>query len=404
MKEVIGGVCAPKGFRAGGIWCGIRKNKTKSDLAMIVSDTMCTAAGVYTKNKVKGAPIVVTKNHLADGHAQAVICNSGNANTCAPNGLEIAEETCALTAKALGLLPTDIIVASTGVIGKEMEIAPFATGIPQLADALTYEGSQAAAHAIMTTDTKLKEVAVEFTVGGKTCHMGAIAKGSGMIHPNMATMLCFITTDAAISAHMLQKALSDDVPDSFNQVSVDRDTSTNDTVTIMANGMAGNDEITGEGEDYKAFAEALAFVTRKLSFCIAADGEGASRTIVCQVNGAPTKETARLVSRSVISSNLFKAAVFGKDANWGRILCAIGYTDAEFDIEPIDVTLSSKAGSLLVCKKAAHHEFSEEKALEILSEDVVTVEVEMHQGSGSATAWGCDLTYDYVKINGDYRT
>ena len=404
MKEVIGGVCAPKGFRAGGIWCGIRKNKTKSDLAMIVSDTMCTAAGVYTKNKVKGAPIVVTKNHLADGHAQAVICNSGNANTCAPNGLEIAEETCALTAKALGLLPTDIIVASTGVIGKEMEIAPFATGIPQLADVLTYEGSQAAAHAIMTTDTKLKEVAVEFTVGGKTCHMGAIAKGSGMIHPNMATMLCFITTDAAISAPMLQKALSDDVPDSFNQVSVDRDTSTNDTVTIMANGMAGNDEITGEGEDYKAFAEALAFVTRKLSFCIAADGEGASRTIVCQVNGAPTKETARLVSRSVISSNLFKAAVFGKDANWGRILCAIGYTDAEFDIEPIDVTLSSKAGSLLVCEKAAHHEFSEEKALEILSEDVVTVEVEMHQGSGSATAWGCDLTYDYVKINGDYRT
>ena len=404
MKEVIGGVCAPKGFRAGGIWCGIRKNKTKSDLAMIVSDTMCTAAGVYTKNKVKGAPIVVTKNHLADGHAQAVICNSGNANTCAPNGLEIAEETCALTAKALGLLPTDIIVASTGVIGKEMEIAPFATGIPQLADVLTYEGSQAAAHAIMTTDTKLKEVAVEFTVGGKTCHMGAIAKGSGMIHPNMATMLCFITTDAAISAPMLQKALSDDVPDSFNQVSVDRDTSTNDTVTIMANGMAGNDEITGEGEDYKAFAEALAFVSRKLSFCIAADGEGASRTIVCQVNGAPTKETARLVSRSVISSNLFKAAVFGKDANWGRILCAIGYTDAEFDIEPIDVTLSSKAGSLLVCEKAAHHEFSEEKALEILSEDVVTVEVEMHQGSGSATAWGCDLTYDYVKINGDYRT
>ena len=404
MKEVIGGVCAPKGFRAGGIWCGIRKNKTKSDLAMIVSDTMCTAAGVYTKNKVKGAPIVVTKNHLVDGHAQAVICNSGNANTCAPNGLEIAEETCALTAKALGLLPTDIIVASTGVIGKEMEIGPFATGIPQLVDAIAYEGSQAAAHAIMTTDTKLKEVAVEFTVGGKTCHMGAIAKGSGMIHPNMATMLCFITTDAAISAPMLQKALSDDVPDSFNQVSVDRDTSTNDTVTIMANGMAGNDEITGEGEDYKTFTEALAFVTRKLSFCIAADGEGASRTIVCQVNGAPTKETARLVSRSVISSNLFKAAVFGKDANWGRILCAIGYTDAEFDIEPIDVTLSSKAGSLLVCEKAAHHEFSEEKALEILSEDVVTVEVEMHQGNGSATAWGCDLTYDYVKINGDYRT
>ena len=404
MKEIQKGICAPQGFKAAGVWCGIRKNKTKSDLAMIVSDVMCTAAGVYTKNKVKGAPLVVTKNHLADGHAQAVICNSGNANTCAPNGMEIAEGTCKLAAQALGLKPEDMIVGSTGVIGCEMSMEPFQTGIPQLVKQLSYDGSQAAAHAIMTTDTKLKEVAVEFEVGGKTCHLGAIAKGSGMIHPNMATMLCFITTDAAISAPMLQKALSADVPDSFNQVSVDRDTSTNDTVTIMANGLAGNAEITAEGADFDTFCQALAYVTHKMSFLIASDGEGASRTIVCEVKGAPCKETARLVSRSVISSNLLKAAIFGKDANWGRILCAIGYTDAEFDVSLVDVTLSSTAGSVFVCEKAAHHEFSEELASKVLSEDVVTILVEMHQGDGEATAWGCDLTYDYVKINGDYRT
>ena len=404
MKEIQNGVCAAKGFQAAGIWCGIRKNKTKPDLAMIVSDVLCTAAGVYTKNKVKGAPLAVTKAHLADGHAQAVICNSGNANTCAPNGMEIAEKTCQLTAEALGLKAEDIIIGSTGVIGKEMSIEPFATGIPQLAKQLSYDGSSAAAKAIMTTDTKMKEVAVAFTVDGTTCHLGAIAKGSGMIHPNMATMLCFITTDAAISAEMLQKAMSEDILDSFNQVSVDRDTSTNDTVTIMANGMAGNKEITGEGAGYDAFTEALAYVTQKISFLLASDGEGASKTIICKVSGAPDKETARLVSRSVISSNLFKAAMFGEDANWGRVLCAIGYTDADFDVSKVDVTLQSDAGSILVCKQAAHFEFSEEFASKILAEDTITVLVEMNQGDGSATAWGCDLTYDYVKINGDYRT
>ena len=404
MKEIANGICAPKGFRAAGIWCGIRKNQSKSDLAMIVSDVPCTAAGVYTKNKVKGAPLVVTKAHLADGKAQAVICNSGNANTCAPNGMEIAEKTCQLAAKALNIGPEDMIVASTGVIGKEMSLEPFEKGIPALAAKLSYQGSEEAAHAIMTTDTKVKEVAVEFLIGDKTCHLGAIAKGSGMIHPNMATMLCFITTDVAISAEMLQKALSADILDSFNQVSVDRDTSTNDTVTIMANGLAGNQEITGEGADYTAFTEALAYVNQKMSFLIASDGEGASKTIVCKVHGAPDKQTARLISRSVISSNLFKAAMFGADANWGRVLCAIGYTDAEFDVSKVDVTLQSDAGSIEVCRQAAHYPFSEEEAAKILAEDTITVLVDMHQGDGGATAWGCDLTYDYVKINGDYRT
>ncbi len=404
MKEIGNGVCAARGFRAAGVWCGIRKNRSKADLAMIVSDVPCTAAGVYTKNKVKGAPLTVTQAHLADGHAQAVICNSGNANTCAPNGLEIAEETCVLAAEALGLQPEDMIVGSTGVIGMEMSIEPFCYGIPLLVQALRPDGSEDAARAIMTTDTKVKEVAVEFSVGGVPCHLGAIAKGSGMIHPNMATMLCFITTDAAISAPMLRKALQEDVVDSFNQVSVDRDTSTNDTVTILANGLAGNREITEAGPDYDAFTEALAFVTQKMSFLIASDGEGASHTVVCRVSGAPDRDTARKISRSVISSNLFKAAVFGRDANWGRILCAIGYTDADFDVSTVDVTLQSSAGSVLVCRHAAHSPYSEEEAAKILAEEVITVLVDLHQGDGSATAWGCDLTYDYVKINGDYRT
>ena len=404
MKEIQNGICAAQGFRAAGIWCGIRKNKSKSDLAMIVSDVMCSAAGVYTKNKVKGAPLVVTKNHIADGRAQAVICNSGNANTCAPNGLEIAEKTCELAAKALNLKAEDMIIGSTGVIGKEMSIKPFESGIPELVAQLSYSGSAAAAYAIMTTDTKLKEVAVEFEIDGKICRLGAIAKGSGMIHPNMATMLCFITTDVSISAQMLQKALSADIVDSFNQISVDRDTSTNDTVTIMANGMAGNREIVQEDADYQVFTQALAYVTRKMSLMIAADGEGASKTIICTVTGAPDKETARLVSKSVISSNLFKAAMFGEDANWGRVLCAIGYTDINFDISKICVTLQSAGGSVLVCVNAAYHEFSEEAASKVLAEKEITVLVEMHQGNQSATAWGCDLTYDYVKINGDYRT
>jgi len=404
MKVINGGICAAKGFRAAGIWCGIRKNKSKNDLALIVSDTMCAAAGVYTKNKVKGAPIEVTKAHIADGYAQAVICNSGNANTCAPNGVRLAEETCALAAKALGLKTEDIVVASTGVIGQEMSLEPFETGIPPLVKKLSADGSAEAAGAIMTTDTQLKEYAVEFPIGNKTCRIGAIAKGSGMIHPNMATMLCFLTTDAAVSPAMLQKALSAQVTDSFNQVSVDRDTSTNDTAVILANGLAGNAEITAEGESFDAFSAALGAVMQHMAYCLAADGEGASKTIICKVAGAPDKTIARAVSKSIISSNLFKAAMFGEDANWGRILCAIGYTDAEFDISKVCVSLASAAGRVDVCENAAYHPFAEEFAAKVLAEREITVLVDLRQGSAEATAWGCDLTYDYVKINGDYRT
>jgi len=404
MKEIAGGVCAAKGYKAAGIWCGIRKNKTKNDLALIVSDAPCAAAGVYTKNKVKGAPIAVTKAHIADGCAQAVICNSGNANTCAPNGMEIAEQTCVLAAKALGLRPEDIVVASTGVIGQEMSLAPFETGIPPLAAKLSYDGSGEAAAAIMTTDTIRKEYAVEFTLGGRACRIGAIAKGSGMIHPNMATMLCFLTTDAAVSPAMLQKALSAQVVDSFNQVSVDRDTSTNDTAVVLANGLAGNPVIAADGPEFDAFSAALGAVMQRMSYLLASDGEGASKTIVCRVSGAPDKQTARVVSKSIISSNLFKAAMFGEDANWGRALCAIGYADADFDIGPVGVSLASAAGTVDVCEKAAYHPYSEEEAAKVLAEREITVLVRMNQGTAEATAWGCDLTYDYVKINGDYRT
>ncbi|MFI3313620.1 MAG: bifunctional ornithine acetyltransferase/N-acetylglutamate synthase [Eubacteriales bacterium] len=404
MNFVENGICASKGFRAGGTWCGIRKNKTKMDLAMIVSDTICTAAGVYTKNKVKGAPLTVTKNNLANGTAQAVICNSGNANTCAPNGMELAEATCDLVAKALDIAKTDVIVGSTGVIGRAMELAPFETGIPELAGKLSYSGSHEAATAIMTTDLVEKEVAVEFEVGGKTCHIGGIAKGSGMINPNMATMLCFLTSDVKISSEMLQKALSNDILDSFNQVCVDGDTSTNDTVTVMANGMAENLEITGEGTAYDTFCENLAAITRRLSYCIAGDGEGATKALTCQVDGAPTKELARAISQSVIASDLLKAAMFGQDANWGRILCAIGYVDGDFTADNIDVKLTSEVGEVWVCEGSAHRAFSEEEATKILAVKDITILVDMHQGNESATAWGCDLTYDYVKINGDYRT
>ncbi len=404
MKFVEKGLCAPKGFRAGGIWCGIRKNKTKKDLAMIVSDVPCTAAGVYTSNKVKGAPILVTKANLENGVAQAAICNSGNANTCAPGGLELAKATCALTAKALGLSSEDIIIASTGVIGQAMDMEPFETGIPKLVEALSYDGSDDAATAIMTTDTVKKELAVEFMLGDKTCHLGAIAKGSGMININMATMLSFITSDVAISAEMLEKALKSDILDSYNQVSVDGDTSTNDTLTIMANGMAGNTPITADGEDFKTFCEALALITCHMAYFIAKDGEGATKAITCVVSEAPSKEVARAVSKTVVSSSLLKAAIFGQDANWGRILCAIGYTPGDFSADCIDVVLASEAGEVFVCEQSAHKEFSEELAAKILAEDSINILVRMHQGSHSATAWGCDLTYDYVKINGDYRT
>ena len=404
MEFIDGGVCAPKGFQAAGIHCGIRKGKLKKDLSLIVSDVMCNAAAVYTKNKVKGAPIAVTKEHLQDGKAIAIICNSGNANTCAPNGVEIAEQTCELLAKELKIRSSDVIVCSTGVIGMPMSIEPFESGIPKIVKKLSYDGSDHAAHGIMTTDTIKKEYAVSLIIGNKECHIGGIAKGSGMIHPNMATMLSYLTTDVAITSELLQKALSQDILDSFNQLSVDGDTSTNDTVAILANGMAGNAIIDKEGKEFDLFCTALNLLTSALVKALAKDGEGASKLLECIVSGAPDKETARVVSKAVITSSLFKSAMFGEDANWGRALCAIGYSEAEFDIDKIDIVLSSAKGNVQVCKGAAYSIFSEEEAAEILHEDEIKILVFMNQGEAQAESWGCDLTYKYVKINGSYRS
>ncbi len=403
MEIVSGGVCAAKGFKVNGIHCGIRKNRTKRDLALIYSEKRAAAAGVYTTNLVKGAPNVVTKQNISDGYAQAVICNSGNANTCNADGIEIAEKMCVLTGEALNLNPKDIIVASTGVIGQPLNIEPIKNGIPALVEGLCFDG-QLAAEGIMTTDTKLKEIAVSFNIGGKECKIGGIAKGSGMIHPNMATMLVFITTDVAISPEMLQKALSADIKTTFNMVSVDGDTSTNDMVTVMANGMAENEMITCEGEDFETFCKALNTVNVHLCRMIAGDGEGATKLLECKVDGAASDAVAKTVAKSVICSALTKAAMFGADANWGRVLCAIGYSGADVDITKIDVTFKSSAGQILVCKDGAGVEFSEEKAKEILLCDEIEILVSLGSGRYSASAWGCDLTYEYVKINGDYRT
>lgn len=404
IKQISGGVCAPQGFSGAGIHCGIRKNHTKRDLALILSSVPASAAAVYTTNLVKGAPLEVTKKHLENGIARAVICNSGNANTCNADGIEIAETTCELLAKELGIAAEDVIVASTGVIGQRMSIEPFKTGIPVLCAALGENNSALVGESIMTTDTKLKEVAVEFTAGGKTCRLGGIAKGSGMIHPNMATMLVFLTTDCAISPEMLKKALSSDVQDTFNMVSVDGDTSTNDMVSIMANGLAGNAEISSEGEDFESFMKALNSVTVYLCRCIAGDGEGATKRLECSVTGAKDRSAAKTVARGVICSSLLKAAMFGADANWGRVLCAVGYSGADVDIHKVDVAFRSKAGTVKVCKDGAGIDFSEDEAKKILSESEIDILVSLGDGSASATAWGCDLTYDYVKINGDYRT
>ena len=404
LKEIQGGVCAAKGFTANGVHCGIRKNKTKRDLALIYTATKAAAAATYTQNLVKGAPLTVTKNNIADGYAHAVICNSGNANTCNANGIEIAEQTCKLVGDALGVSETDIVVASTGVIGQPLDITPIANGIPQLVKGLSAENSTLACEGIMTTDVKVKEIAFEFIVGGKVCRIGGIAKGSGMIHPNMATMLVFVTTDCKISPKMLQKALSADIQDSFNMISVDGDTSTNDMVSVLANGMAENTEIVAEGADYDAFCEALGGVTKYLCRKIAADGEGATKLLECKVNGAKDEKSAKTVAKSVICSSLFKAAMFGADANWGRVLCAIGYSGAEVDVHKVGVSFRSVKGEVEVCANGAGVDFSEEKAKEVLSEKEIEVLITLGDGNGSATAWGCDLTYDYVKINGDYRT
>lgn len=404
MKVITGGVCAAKGFTAAGIHCGFRYDADKKDLALIVSDAPCSAAAVYTQNKVKGAPIAVTKRNIADGSAQAIICNSGNANTCAPGGEKLAEDTCAITAKALGLAPEDIVVCSTGVIGEEMSIEPFVEGVPKAAALLAEAGSDDAAAAIMTTDTVSKSIAIEFSCGGKICRIGGIAKGSGMIDPNMATMLSFITTDAAIAPQMLQQALSEDIRTSFNQICVDGDTSTNDMVVVLANAKAGNQLIEEDCDAYRAFQTALSDVTRYLAKQLARDGEGATKLIECNVYGASDEETARRISKTVISSNLLKAAIFGSDANWGRVLCAIGYTPGDFSVENIDVRMSSAAGSVFVCEASKHREYSEEEASKILSEKEISIDIDMHSGESEGTAWGCDLTYEYVQINGDYRS
>lgn len=420
IKFVKGGVCAAKGFRANGIQCGLAHKplstdenaaanvipaaKKKNDLALIVSDKECAAAAVYTTNKVKGAPILVTKKHIADGKARAVIVNSVNANTCNPDGVEKAEKMCVLAAEQLGIAPEDMIVASTGVIGQVLPIEPIANGMKELADGLSYEGNSAALEAIMTTDTMPKEIAVEFEMGGKICTMGGMLKGSGMIHPNMATTLTFITTDADISAELIQRALSGCVKVTLNMASVDGDTSTNDMVCVMANGMAENKPVVHEDADYQAFENALYNIMMNLARMMARDGEGATKLVECAVNGADSDKTAQIVAKSVICSSLFKSMIFGEDANAGRIYCAIGYADAEFDISQVDVDMASKGGSIALGRKGCVVEFSEETAKKVLEEDEITIIINMGGGAGSAVAWGCDLTYDYVKINGDYRS
>ena len=404
MKEIQGGICAAKGFKANGIHCGIRKNKSKRDLSLIVSDVRAAAAAVYTTNLVKGAPILVNQKHLADGYAQAIICNSGIANTCNANGVEMAEEMGKLVEKATGVKSDDVVVASTGVIGMPLNVTPIANGMDELVAGLGYDNNSLAAEGIMTTDTKKKETAVSFEIDGVECRIGGMAKGSGMIHPNMATMLVFVTSDVAITSEMLQKAVSDDVKTSFNMISVDGDTSTNDTFAVLANGMAGNKLIDSEGEAYDAFCEALHKVSVDLSRKIAGDGEGATKLLECKVTGGKTDEIAKKVAKSVICSSLTKAAMFGADANWGRVLCAIGYSGADVDIEKINVSFKSAKGTIEVCRNGAGVDFSEEKAKEILLENEIDILVDLNDGDFDATAWGCDLTYEYVKINGDYRT
>ena len=407
MKEIAGGVCAAKGFRAAGLHVGVKThNENKKDVALIVSDAMCAAAGVFTTNVVKAAPVLVSREHLADGKAQAILCNSGNANACAPRGEENAERMCEAAAKAVGCGSGDVLVASTGVIGQELKVDVIEGGVPVLYGMLerSEAASDAAAHAIMTTDSVKKEAAVALAVGGKTVTLGGIAKGSGMIHPNMGTMLCFITTDCAISPEMLHPALLEAAKVSFNRISVDGDTSTNDSCIILANGLAGNTEITEKNADYAAFLEALKVLCTKLARMMAKDGEGAKHLITCTVEGAASEDSAEVLAKSVISSTLTKAAVFGCDANWGRVLCAMGYSGETFDPDKVDVHFTSAAGDIAVCRQGRGLPFDEDLARKILSEDEVEINIRMGEGAGRCTCWGCDITYEYIKINGDYRT
>ena len=407
LKFIDGGVCAAQGFRAAGVHAGVKTHaEWKKDVALIVSDVDCAAAAVFTKNVVKAAPIHVDLRHLADGKARAVIANSGNANACAPQGEENAERMCAAAAGALGCKPEDVLVSSTGVIGQRINVEAIEAAVPALCAALerSAEASDAAGHAIMTTDTTKKEVAVETTVGGRTVRMGGVAKGSGMIHPNMGTMLCFLTTDCAISPEMIRTALLETVNVSFNRISVDGDTSTNDTCLVLANGLAGNETITAKGPDYDAFLEALRALCTELARKMASDGEGARHLIACTVRGAGSEQSAETIAKSVVSSTLTKAAIFGADANWGRVLCAMGYSGEEFDPDKVSVRFASAAGDIQVCADGRGLDFDEDLAKKILTEHDVEINIAMGEGEASCTCWGCDITYDYIKINGDYRT
>ncbi len=420
MKQVPGGVTAPKGFQASGVHCGVKRGKgdgnqppmsrmpevldSKKDLALIVSEQPCVAAAVYTMNRVKAAPLYVTMDHLENGEAQGIVANSGNANACAPNSHEHAERMCQLAAAATGLKPGDFVVASTGVIGQELNIAAIEKGMPEAAKALSRDGSDAAANAIMTTDTVKKEMSVTCAIGGKTVTIGAIAKGSGMIHPNMGTMLCFVTTDCAVTHELLSEALHEIIPRTFNRVTVDGDTSTNDMCVVLANGMAENPLIEWKDDSYTVFFKTLHHVFEQLARSIAADGEGASKLITCRVHHARSEESAERLSKAVVGSSLVKAAMFGSDANWGRVLCAMGYSKAPFRPEYVDVRFSSAVGEILVCEQGAGVDFDEEAAKSILTQDEVIIDINLNEGGHEATCWGCDLTYDYVKINGDYRT
>jgi len=406
ITPVSGGVCAPEGFRAGGVYCGIAKNAQKPDLALIASDTPCSCAATYTANKVKAAPLGVTREHLQNGRAQAVICNSGNANACMAGGAEVARGMCGLAADMLGIPASDVVVASTGVIGQPLPLEKVQGAAGALARSLRGDGagSRLCATAMMTTDTVAKEISVRFPLGGKACKLGGVAKGSGMIHPNMGTMLCFLTTDAAISPALLQQALSAVVRDTFNMVSVDGDTSTNDMAVVLANGRAGNPIVDRAGADYDAFADALSHVCTYLARMMAKDGEGATKLLECAVGGAVDDPSARLLAKSVISSSLVKAAMFGSDANWGRVLCAMGYSGAAGDLSRADITFASRAGAVAVCREGAGLAFDEEMAKRVLGEEEIEIQIQLHQGDARAVAWGCDLTLDYVRINGDYRS
>ena len=403
-KIIDGGVCAAKGFKASGMHTGLSKNPSKNDVGIIFCEKKCSAAAVYTQNKVKGSPIIVTQKNIADGYAQAGMVDSTNASACNADGEEKAQMMCDMTAKELGINPSDIVVASTGVIGQPLNIKPIADNISKLVKSLSSDGSDSCARAIMTTDVKKKEIAVEFEADGKLCRIGGIAKGSGMIHPNMATMLCFMTTDADISPEMLKTVLSEVTKVTFNRVSVDGDTSTNDMACVLASGLAGNKIIDCKNDDYNKFKSALYTIMRYLSREIARDGEGATKLLECACIGAKDEKTAEAVAKAVITSSLFKAAMFGADANWGRVLCAIGYCDADFDINKVGVAFGSSKGTIEVCRNGAGVPFSEETAKEILLEDEIKIHVTLNEGNAEAVAWGCDLTYDYVKINGDYRS